>query len=412
MPTLYLDMPSGVAGDMLLAALLACGGDRERLERDLLALDCGPIRIHVKPVMAGPLSAFQVDVDAEQEPRWIQPPASMRSKPETRNPKPETHHQHRPYAAIRDRLARAPLPPLVIERAQRCFRLLAEAEAAVHGVDPETVEFHEVGSIDAIADVIGTCLLLDQLGIDRVVAGPIVPGHGTVQCAHGRMPVPVPAVAEMLKRSGAPVRLLGSDTGELTTPTGCALVCGLADAFIGSADPASGRVIASGSGAGHKTIPGLVNAVRCLILDTIEAAPTAVVIEANLDDMTGEDLAIAAQRLLELGALDVWLTPVLMKKGRPGHVLSVLACPEDRSRLAEAMLLHTSTLGVRWHETGRRILPRTTGETMVQGERIRLKTATLPDGSLRSKPESDDIASAAAKLGLSTAQVRVAMDLG
>jgi len=400
MATLYIDMPSGVAGDMLLAALLACGGDREQLERDLLALECGPIRIHAKPVMAGPLAATLVDVDAEQEPRWIQGPVGFR--PTTQPPA----HQHRPYAAIRDRLARAALPARVIERAQRCFRLLAEAEGAVHGVAADVVEFHEVGSIDALADVVGTCLLLEQLGIERVVAGPIVPGHGTVRCAHGRMPVPVPAVAEMLKRTGAPTLLLGSDTGELTTPTGCALICGLADAFVGAAEPLSGRVSASGSGAGHKDIPGLVNAVRCLVLSGETASARVVVIEATIDDMTGEDLAIAAQRLLGLGALDVWLTPVVMKKGRPGHILSVLAQPAERSRLAEAVLLHTTSIGVRWHEAGRQVLPREAGAVTVRGERIRVKTVSLPDGGTRSKPEADDLAAAASRLGVAVDVLR------
>ncbi len=410
MPTLYLDMPSGVAGDMLLAALLACGGDRERLERDLLALGCGTIRIHAKSVMAGPMAATQVEVDAEQEPRWIQAPAGFGSAGlEPRAPvgagAPRSH-QHRPYAAIRDLLAKAPLPARVIARAQRCFRLLAEAEGAVHGVPAETVEFHEVGSLDAIADVVGTCLLLEQLDIERVVAGPIVPGHGTVRCAHGRMPVPVPAVAEMLKRTGAPTCLLGGDTGELTTPTGCALVCGLADAFTTDAGSASGRLTASGSGAGHKVIPGLVNAVRCLVLSEDAPGERVVVIEATIDDMTGEDLAVALTRLLGLGALDAWLAPVVMKKGRPGQVLSVLARTADRPRLAEAVLLHTSSIGVRWHEAGRQILPRSAGEVVVRGERIRTKTVTLPDGTTRTKPESDDLAAAAGRLGLPATTLR------
>ena len=411
MPTLYLDMPSGVAGDMLLAALLACGGDRERLERDLLALDCGPIRIHAKPVMAGPMAAMQVDVDAEQEPRWIQAPTGFNPAGlEPRGPvgagAPRSSHEHRPYAAIRDRLARTPLPARVIERAQRCFLLLAEAEGAVHGVAADSVEFHEVGAIDAIADVVGVCLLLEQLGIDRVVAGPIVPGHGTVRCAHGHMPVPVPAVAEMLKRSGAPTRLSGGEPGELTTPTGCALVCGLADAFTPDAAAVTGSITASGCGAGHKDIPGLVNAVRCLILSEETPGERVAVIEATIDDQSGEDLAIAVQRLLELGALDAWLAPVVMKKGRPGHVLSVLARPAERPRLAAAVLAHTSSIGVRWHEVIRQVLPRTTSAVTVRGERIRLKLVTLPDGTTRSKPEADDVAAAAGRLGLPVAALR------
>jgi uncharacterized protein (DUF111 family) len=210
----------------------------------------------------------------------------------------------------------------------------------------------------------------------------------------------------MLKRTAAPTRLIGGDTGELTTPTGCALVCGLADAFTTDAGAASGRITASGCGAGHKDIPGLVNAVRCLVLSEDAPGERVAVIEATIDDMTGEDLAVALARLLELGALDAWLTPVVMKKGRPGHVLSVLARTADRPRLAEAVLLHTSSIGVRWHEAGRQVLPRSAGEVVVRGERIRTKTVALPDGTMRTKPESDDLSAAAGRLGLPVTMLR------
>lgn len=402
--TLHIDMPSGVAGDMLLAALIACGGDRERLERDLAGLGVGAIRIAVEPVMAGPLSALRARVDAEQEPRWIQAPATMR--PVAGAPAHGAGHPHRPYAAIRDLLAAAPLPERVRARAQRCFRLLAEAEGAVHGVPPETVEFHEVGSLDAIADVVGCCLLLEQLAIDRVVAGSIMPGRGTVRCAHGLMPVPVPAVAAMLRATGAPVRFGDGEPGELTTPTGCALVCGLADAF---AAPDAGRVVAVGAGAGSKRIPGLVNAVRCAVVEAAagEAADAdCVELAVNLDDMSGEDLALAAARLLALGALDAWIAPVLMKKGRPGQVLHVLARSGDRERLAEAMLAHTTSLGVRWHAVGRRILPRRERVVSVAGREVRLKLAAAPGGE-RWKPEADDVAALAEALGVSAAAARL-----
>ncbi len=403
MATLYIDMPSGVAGDMLLAALIACGADRARIEQDLLALGCGAICLAVEPVMAGPMAALRVTVDAEQEPRWIQGPSTLKSQP------PPAQHEHRPYASIRDRLARTPLPGRVVSRAQRCFRLLAEAEGAVHGIAPELVEFHEVGSIDAIADVVGCCLALEQLAIDRVIAGPLLPGHGTVSCAHGRMPVPVPAVAEMLRRCAAPTRLIGWETGELTTPTGCALVCGLADGFLGATAPQSGTIVATGTGAGRKTIPGLVNAVRCLVMaeaGTGEPSAQLWQIEATIDDMTGEDLALAAARLLEAGARDSWIVPVLMKKGRPGSILCLLADDADRQRLADAMLMHTSSIGVRWHGVSRQILPRVSGEIYVRGQRIRTKTVTLPDGSTRCKPEAADIADAAVALGLPVGEIR------
>ncbi len=423
MTTLLIDMPSGVAGDMLLAALLACGGNRERLEQDLLGLGCGPIRIRATSVMAGSLSATLVEVEADQEPTWmINTPVSLHAarradvaasdilSPVTPVAAAHEHHEHRPYARIRDLLARASLPPRVIQRAQQIFRLLAEAEASVHGTDPETVEFHEVGSLDAIADIVGACLLLEQLGIDTVISGPILPGHGTVTCAHGRMPVPVPAVAEILRRTKAPTVLLGRDTGELTTPTGCAIICALAERFIDAAGLiGTYRIRNSGFGAGHKTIPGLVNAVRCSVLESVnDNTPSDQVVEisATIDDMTGEDLALATEDILAQGALDVWLMPVIMKKGRPGHILTALVRPDDQGRLTKLFLTRTSTIGVRHRMWDRAILPRREVTAVVQGQPIRMKVVTLPDGSERAKPEADDVALAARTLGLAPTDVR------
>jgi pyridinium-3,5-bisthiocarboxylic acid mononucleotide nickel chelatase len=185
-------------------------------------LGMGPIDINQEAVLVGGLSALRVTVDAPQEPLW--------GRSAVLSPQAATH-EHRPYRRIRDLLAQATLAPRVKARAQAAFRLLAEAEAEVHGVDPETVEFHEVGSLDAIADVVGCCLALELLKIDRIISSSLTPGHGTVRCAHGLMPVPVPAVARMLDRvlprSGvrAPWRSLDRETGELTTPTGAALIC-------------------------------------------------------------------------------------------------------------------------------------------------------------------------------------------
>lgn len=416
--TLLIDMPSGVAGDMLLAALLACGGDRARLEADLLALGCGPIRIAATAVTVGSLSALQVDVDAEQEPVWhpTGPVDLSLARPATVQPAGQgaihagSGHGHRPYRLIRDLIARSGLPARVLDRAQRVFRLLAESEAAVHGCDPETVEFHEVGSLDAIADVVGCCLLLEQLGVERILAGPIVPGHGTVRCAHGRMPVPVPAVAEMLRRTGAPTVILDATTGELTTPTGGALVCALSDAFLGQG-AGSGRmqVRATGYGAGHRQIPGLVNAVRCTVLvpaGTAAAGEDAVEISATLDDATGEDLAIVVEDLLEAGALDAWMAPVVMKKGRPGVVLSLLCRPGDRDRLAGLMLMRTPTLGVRYRAWERLVLPRSQATVIMEGRNVRIKVAGLPDGSRRAKPEADDVAALARALGVGPSEAR------
>jgi pyridinium-3,5-bisthiocarboxylic acid mononucleotide nickel chelatase len=426
MPTLMIDMPSGVAGDMLLAALIGCGGDIERVQRDLLALGLGPIAIQSKRVLAGGLSAWQVDVDAPQDATWsVGQPATTAHAPfiplkpaSTSDVGPRTSdvsHHHRPYRAIRDLLAAAPLVERVRDRAQRAFRLLAEAEAEVHGVTPDSVEFHEVGAIDAIADVVGCCLLLEQLGIDEVVASPIVPGHGTVTCAHGRMPVPVPAVATMLTRTGAPFLALGRETGELTTPTGCALVCALASRFnaLGGAAPGTQRplrMLATGYGAGHKTIPGLVNVVRCAIVaedsGTAAQADQVVEIRCQIDDATGEQLAAVVDELMASGALDAFLASVVMKKGRPGHLLTVLGEPHDRDRLCALVLARSTSIGVRHELVARSVLPRRWTTVQVAERPVRMKIVAFPDGSERAKPEADDVAAVARACGWSFDRVR------
>jgi hypothetical protein len=405
-------MASGIAGDMLLAALLDLGGDRAALERDLLALGVGPIRIACRTVHPSGITALQVDVEADQEPRWHQPEAQPGqlaiqpvSAPKVGMTVQEPHPPHRPYRVIRELLARAPLPARVVERAQRVFAILAAAEGKVHGVPADEVGFHEVGALDAIADVVGCCLLLEQLGIGRVIAGPVLPGEGTVRCAHGRMPVPVPAVAVMLADHRVPQRRLGRDTGELTTPTGCALVIGLAERWL-AGDGWSGTAIRVGHGAGHKTIPDLCNVLRCHLLQDEAASDAVAELRCQVDDATGEQLAMAVETLLAAGARDAYLAPIVMKKGRPGHELTVLCAPADRERMAGLVLAHTPTIGLRWSLAERTILPRRSVSVMVQGHALALKVVTLPDGSERAKPEADDVAALARVLGLGFAAVQ------
>ncbi len=410
---------------MLLAALLHCGGDRERLLRDLAGLDIGPLDVRVSAVNCGGLSALRVDVAVEQEAQWQvgQTPAAAPTldlRTGTVIAEAPVAHPHRPYRVIRELLERARLPESVRARAQRVFRILATAEGAVHGVPADDVEFHEVGARDAIVDVVGCCLLLEQLGVTRVTASPIVPGHGTVYCAHGRMPVPVPAVARMLVEHQVPWRDLGWETGELTTPTGAALVIGLADAFVserltsGARRSETGTLRASGFGAGHKMITGLVNVVRCLLSDDSLRDNDEIAIKSDeiaeltchLDDCTGEQLAAVMSGVIEAGALDVAAAPLLMKKGRPGQQLIVLTKPDDRERLARWLLTHSSTIGLRWRMQERWLLPRRTEHVTVAGHVIALKVVTLPDGDERAKPEADDVARVATALGQAFARVQ------
>ncbi len=475
MRTLLIDMPSGVAGDMLLAALIGCGANPDRLRADLARIL--PVEVKVKRINKGGLAAVRVEVEADQAATWNQPspvaidlraakpsdlPPPATASPSQAHPLAQAH-PHRPWRAIRDLLAAADLPARVKDRAQRVFRLLAEAEGAVHGIAADDVEFHEVGAVDAIADVVGCCLALEQLGIGAVIAGPFTPGQGTVSCAHGRMPVPVPAVAEILKRTGAPCRILGFETGELTTPTGAALVAALATRFIdGESPPARFHVRASGYGAGQREIPRLVNVVRCLVLEDLEGAAPAkasatvaassgaatvvavrydddeaqadpvalaphpvpapvsssvtpdlltdrvVELRCQLDDATGEQLADLLDRVLAAGALDAWHTPVVMKKGRPGALFSLLATLPDRERLARLVLTHSPAIGLRWQELDRYVLPRRQETVLVAGQAIPLKIVRVPGGGERAKPEADAVAAAAHHLGWDFARVAAA----
>jgi len=424
MTTLLIEMPSGIAGDMLLAGLLDLGADLLGIQRDLLALGVGPIRITAKRVRPSGIAAVQVDVVAEQEAAWEQRMSAGHDHHGHDHGHSHDHDHdhghthvhppklslsgdapapavHRPYRVIRDLLTAAPLPERVKTRAQRVFRALAEAEAQVHGTAVDDIEFHEVGALDAIADVVGCCLALEQLGIDRVIATALLPGNGSVRCAHGRMPVPVPAVAAMLARTGAPHRQIAEDTGELTTPTGCALVTALADEYLrpGHAlDLTTSRV---GYGAGHKVIPGLVNAVRVSLVEQAGTARDQVCeLRCQVDDSTGEQLAVLIADLMSAGAKDAYLTPVLMKKGRPGYELTVLCAPNEREGLTSLVLTRSSTIGVRHHLLDRTVLARRQTSVSVHGHEIPLKIVTLPDGSERAKPEADAVRAVARALSL------------
>jgi hypothetical protein len=253
--------------------------------------------------------------------------------------------------------------------------------------------------------VVGCCLLLEQLGITRIIATPLVPGTGSVRCAHGHMPVPVPAVAAMLARRRAPWRQLADETGELTTPTGCALVTALAHAYM---HPGTSQVISThaiGYGAGHKRIPGRTNAVRVSLIEELDdqaSGPSQDLIAeitCTIDDATGEQLAVVAEDLLEAGAKDAYLAAVQMKKGRPGHELTVLCDPRELTRIAARILERSSTIGLRHRITSRQLLPRRSDSILVEGQTIVMKVVTLPDGRERAKPEADSVLQAGRVLG-------------
>lgn len=385
MRTLYLDCGMGAAGDMLTAALLALLDEEEqrRFLRDMnAALDgkavvtaesevkCGVQGLHVRVKIGG--------VEEGEE-------------------YPHEYRHHNGIKEIRALIDSLPYSENVRYHARGVFDSIARAESEVHGVDMEHIHFHEVGSIDAVADVLGVCLLMERLAPELVIASPVNVGGGTVKCAHGVLPVPAPATELLLR--GIPW-YEGEIRTELCTPTGAALVTHFADEF--STVPLM-RVETCGYGMGTKDF-GQLNAVRAL-LGEMEDEENLCVLACNLDDMTGEELGFAQERLFEAGALDVWTTPIGMKKGRPGVMLSVLCRPEQTHALTACLFQHTTTLGVRESYVQRYTLRRETRTAETPWGPVRVKTAS-GCGVQREKPEYEDLARIARENDLSLREVK------
>ncbi len=322
------------------------------------------------------------------------------------------HHHHRTYADIRQLIQASALSDAIKDRSIAIFQRIAEAEAQVHSKTIDDVHFHEVGAVDSIVDIVGAAVCLDLMKIDRVTASSVELGGGTVMCAHGRMPVPAPATALLIK--GMPVSH-GAVQKECTTPTGAAILAATVDQFIA---PGVGIVTSTGTGIGGRDTPELANVLQIGVLDgaadaalsaadAAVAQPTETIVElaANLDDMTGEELGHLIEALLEAGAKDAWAVPVTMKKSRPGVMLMAMALPEQTDGVRAAMLMHSTTLGVRERRLQRTILPRRSETASTRFGDITMRVATLPDGAERAKPEFDDCAAAARAFKVSVREV-------
>lgn len=281
--------------------------------------------------------------------------------------------------------------------ATRAISVLAVAEATVHGTTPDQVHFHEVGAIDALVDICGTAVAVDFLGPDAVYCRRITTGFGTVRCAHGPMPVPAPATTLIL--AGLPTRD-GDLEAELTTPTGAALLRALTTSF----DPVPGHaVVAAGFGAGNSDWPGRANVLRAVLaerVDGIPASPDEVAeVVCEIDDMRSEGLAFLSERLFEAGALDVNFTAVTMKKGRPGHRLTLLSTPVDRERLSDLVLRHSTTFGLRWRTMRREVLDRDVVTVATPDGPCRVKVGRLRGRVVRLRPEYEDVAALSRRSG-------------
>lgn len=310
----------------------------------------------------------------------------------------EGHHHHTGMAEIEAQIGALALPQAVRQNALAVFRLLAQAESHAHDRPVEQIHFHEVGTIDAVADVVGACLLLHMLAPDEILASPVHVGCGQVRCAHGILPVPAPATAYLLQ--GVPA-YGGSVQGELCTPTGAALLRHFVKHF-GPMPVMAAQTI--GYGMGKKEF-AQANCVRAFLGETADRQDKAAQLSCNLDDMTGEDIAFAAEQLLAAGALDVWTQAIGMKKGRPGVMLCCLCRPEDAARLGEVMLRHTATLGVRKTLCTRQVLERESRVLQAGEDTVRVKTAAGA-GARKAKLEYEDLAAIARRRGETLAQVR------
>jgi len=363
--TIWIHPFNGIAGDMTLAALLDAGADAEYVTKELATLGVDGWKLFVDSVSRNGIGAVNVTVEANEG------------------------HVHRTASDIIELVARAGLPERVTARATSVFEALAKAEGHVHQVDPASVHFHEVGGIDAIIDVVGACLALEQLGIDRIVVAPVTVGRGRVKSAHGIIPNPAPATVRLLEN----VPTIGLDVPvELTTPTGAALVAALAHEF----GPMPQMTIeASGFGAGDAELTDHPNLLQVIVGN---GSPTftepLVEIETNVDDLSGEYLSHTVGQLLAAGALDAWVTPIEMKKFRPAVTVSALVEPVDVTRLGEVLLAETGSIGFRAHGVERMAVERSIETVEVGGHNIRVKHTPVS-----SKAEYNDVAAAAKALG-------------
>ena len=392
MRTLYLDCAMGAAGDMLCAALLGLLPDPQKAVAELNAIGIPGVTMALEEAEKCGIRGhhFRVTVHGEEEDEHLH---------DHHHDHDHDHNHHHTTVADIQHLVRhhMTLPPAVAEDVLAVFGAIAEAESRVHGQPVEQIHFHEVGTMDALADVTAACYLLHALSPDKVAASPVHVGSGTVRCAHGVLPVPAPATALLLE--GLPI-YGGAIRGELCTPTGAALLRHFADAF---GDLPVMTLRRTGCGMGAKDFEW-TNCVRAMLGDTADATDSAAELSCNLDDMTGEEIGHPVNALRQAGALDVWTQPIQMKKDRPGTLLSVLCPPERESEFAALLLKHTATIGVR--------------ARLVRRYTLRREAVTLdsPWGAVRGKrshgfgvdrvkPEFDDVAAIADREGLTPRQV-------
>jgi uncharacterized protein (TIGR00299 family) protein len=376
----YLDCPAGISGDMLLGALIDVGWPEQSLRQLISKLKLGDVELKVDRVSKRGITATQVNI---------------LSSP---------HQPHRGLHDLSSIVMAAEIPGAIQQRAISALRLLAEAESQVHGVPVDRIHFHEVGAVDTIVDIVGALVGFEELGVTEVHCSALPWSRGTVKTEHGILPVPPPAVALLLRD----VPVVGADIeGETVTPTGATLARTLAKQF--GTMPAM-RVERVGYGAGQRDWPDRPNVLRLTIGEGVDDATgiqveQLVVLSCNIDDMNPQWYEPLVKHLGDAGALDVWLTPVHMKKNRPGTLVEVLCAAETAASLRDVLLVQTTTLGVRETPVTRYSLPREIRTVKTQHGEVRVKVARLPDGSIKSSPEHDDCVARAEENGVSIREV-------
>ncbi|MBT8339222.1 MAG: nickel pincer cofactor biosynthesis protein LarC [Desulfatitalea sp.] len=380
MSVAYFDCFSGISGDMTLGALVHLGVPVDWLASNLRRLPLDGFELVAERVKVNGIEATKVRVTTA-----------------------ETHH-HRDVNAIAGLINRSPLSNGVKAHALRVFDTLAEAEAKIHGCDKASIHFHEVGAVDAIVDIVGSCLALERLGVTQVVSSALPLGRGMVRCAHGVLPVPAPAVLELLQ--GVPV--YGGDAEkEMVTPTGASILMG-SNACFGALPEV--RIRKVGYGAGTHQLKGRPNLLRIVLGEPVtarddEAGPRLIMVETCIDDMNPELFGYLMETLFADGALDVYWTPVQMKKNRPGTLVSVLCPPARRSVVVDRLLAETTTLGVRHYEVRRTALVRETVQAASAFGQVEMKRIRGADGSDRLVPEYEICRQIAKREGLALRQV-------
>ena len=403
MKTLYLDIFSGISGDMFLGAMIDLGVDAAVLEAELAKLSLGGYQLHVGRKTKANIEGVKFDVH-------LLPTKGDEHSHEHGHSHSHSHddngHSHeRNFADIQSLITDSSLSGWVKEKSIAVFRRVAEAEGKVHGMSPDEVHFHEVGAVDSIVDIVGGCIALELLDKPRVLAAPVTEGTGWVECAHGRFPVPTAATLEILGARGVAVNQC-DEPHELVTPTGAALLAEFAESFGLMRGVTPERI---GYGLGTRdmnTRPNVLRAVLGQAEAATEAKPldwerdTVTVIETNLDDINAEHLGHFVETALEAGALDVFHTPIQMKKNRPGVLLTVLCAEADADRFSEMILRETTALGVRRHAADRRKLRREVVTVETPLGQVRVKLGRLNGELVQAAPEYESCRDVAAKAGV------------